>query len=453
MKYVTRTMALTVTALGLALGLVACGGSDNPDPTAGTAELSVIHASPDAPAVDIDLNGFSLARNLDFRQAVPNQIVTGGPGSLVVRGVLPGTARPTVIGPAQLPLTPGSRTAVLAVGAVASIEPLVISRDVSPVAAGSVRLQVVHAAPNAPRVAVYVTTPGANLASTAPAGTFSFKESFGPVSVPAGAYQIRVTPAGTPGTVVFDSGTVQLDAGGDLLIAAVQNTSTGSAPISLLATTTSGSTLNILDRATPAAVRVVHASPDAPAVDIVVNNNFAQPLVAGLSFRDVTPFVSVPGGSYNIKVTAAGNPGAIVIDANPAFVAGQEYSVLAVGTLATIEPLVLTENRRRIATQAKVRIIHASPAAGPVDLYVVAPGASIQAAAPAFTAVPFKATTGYVSLTAGAYDVVVTAAGSKTPAIGPAAITVANSGVYTIAARDAVGGGAPLGVISLDDAP
>ncbi len=317
----------------------------------------------------------SISISTDFRQAVPDQIVTGGPGTVVVRGVLPGTARPTVIGPAQLPLTPGSRTAVMAVGAVASIEPLVISRDVSPVAAG------------------------------------------------------------------------------DLLIAAVQNTSTGSAPISLLATTTSGSTLNILDRATPAGVRVVHASPDAPAVDIVVNNSFAQPLVAGLSFRDVTPFVSIPGGSYNTKVTAAGNPGAIVIDANPAFVAGQEYSVLAVGTLATIEPRVLTENRRRIATQAKVRIIHASPAAGPEDLYVVAPGASIQAAAPVFTAVPFEATTGYVSLAAGSYDVVVTAAGSKTPAIGSAAITVANRGVYTIAARDAVGGGTPLGVISLDDAP
>jgi hypothetical protein len=56
-----------------------------------------------------------------------------------------------------------------------------------------------------------------------------------------------------------------------------------------------------------------------------------------------------------------------------------------------------------------------------------------------------------VSLAAGSYDVVVTPTGSRTPAIGPARITVGNGGVYTIAARDAAGGGAPLGVILLDD--
>jgi hypothetical protein len=86
-----------------------------------------------------------------------------------------------------------------------------------------------------------------------------------------------------------------------------------------------------------------------------------------------------------------------------------------------------------------------------VDIYVVAPGSSIAAASPAFSAVPFKANTGYVSLAAGRYDVVVTPAGTKLPAIGPATIEVVASGIYTVAARDAAGGGGPLGVILLDD--
>jgi hypothetical protein len=438
-------------ALCLAATLAACGSDNDPDPEAATAQLSVIHASSDAPAVDIDLNGFSFGRGVDFKQAVPNQSVSAGSAEIVVRGILPGTARPVVIGPARVTLDAGRRYAVLAVNRVTAIEPLVIARDATAVPAGSTRLQVVHAAPAAPRVAVYVTAPNANLAASAPAGTVSFKESFGPVAVTAGTYQIRVTPAGTPGTVVFDSGPVNLQAGADLLVSAVPNTTTGTSPITLFATTVAGGSIEILDRSAPARVRVIHASPDAPAVDVVVNDNFAQPLVAALAFPAATPFVEVPGGTYNVKVTPAGNRGVIVINANPAFAAGAEYSVYAVGRLAAIEPLVLRDDRRRVATQAKVRILHASPTAGPVDLYVVARGASIAQATPAFAGVPFKADTGYVSLAAGQYDVVVTPTGSKVAAIGPAPITVAASGVYSIAARDAAGGGAPLSVILLDD--
>ena len=440
-----------VMALCLAAALAACGSDNDPDPAAATAQLSVIHASADAPSVDIDLNGFAFGRDVDFKQAVPNQSVVAGSAELVVRGILPGTARPTVIGPTRVTLDAGRRYAVLAVNRATAIEPLVIARDASAVPAGSTRLQVVHAAPAAPRVAVYVTAPNANLAASAPAGTFSFKESFGPVVVTAGTYQIRVTPAGTPGTVVFDSGPVNLEAGADLLISAVPNTTTGASPITLFATSVAGGTIELLDRAAPSRVRVVHASPDAPAVDVVVNDNFAQPLVRAIAFPAATPFVEVPGGRYNVKVTPAGNPGVIAIAANLAFAAGAEYSIFAVGRLAAIEPLVLRDDRRRVATQAKVRILHAAPTAGAVDLYVVARGASIAQATPAFSAVPFKANTGYVSLAAGQYDVVVTPAGSKSAAIGPATITVAANGIYTLAARDAAGGGAPLGVILLDD--
>lgn len=446
-----KRLAQAMMALALPIFVTACLDGDDPEPLANTAELSVIHASADAPAVDLELNGQVVARNLDFKQAWPNQLVGAGSTQITVRGVLPGGARPAVIGPAGITLEAQRRYAVLAVGGVAAIQPLIITRDSSAVPAGSARLQVVHAAPAAPRVAVYVTAPNANLAASAPAGTFSFRESFGPTAVPAGEYQIRVTPAGTPGTVVFDSGPVRLDAGADLLIAAVPNTTTGASPITLLATTTTGGRIELLDRSAPAALRVVHASPDAPAVSIVVNDNFAQPLVPSLAFPAFTGFVQVPPATYNVKVTPTGNPGLIAINANLTLARGAEYSVFAVGRLAAIEPLVLRDDRRRVATQGKVRILHASPTAGAVDLYVLAPGASLATATPAFTNVPFKADTGYVSLAAGSYDVVVTPTGTRTPAIGPARVTVANGGIYTIAARDAAGGGVPLGVILLDD--
>ncbi len=123
----------------------------------------------------------------------------------------------------------------------------------------------------------------------------------------------------------------------------------------------------------------------------------------------------------------------------------------AVDLLANIQPLVLVDDNRRIATEARVRIVHASPSAGNVDIYVTAPGDGIDAIDPAFADVPFLAETGYVSLAAGSYDVTVTPTGTKTAAIGPATIAVDAGGIYTAAARDEIGSGTPLGLILLDD--
>ncbi len=297
---------------------------------------------------------------------------------------------------------------------------------------------------------VYLTTPGADLASSAAVGSFAFGGDLGPVDVTAGDYQIRVTLAGDPATVVYDSGTVGLTDGANLLVTAVQNTATGAAPISLVVQDGAGSA-EILDAATPADVRVVHDSPDAPNVDVVVNDDFAAPLVSDLAYPDFTPFVSVPPAAYNVKVTDSATQSVIAINVDLTLMPGIRYNVLAVDTLANIEALLVIDDPRPVATESKVRIIHGSPSAGNVDIYVTAPQADISTIEPTLTDVPFKANTGFLSLAPGDYDVTVTGVGSKTPAIGPATISIVGGGVYTAIARDATGSGGPFGLILMDD--
>jgi hypothetical protein len=444
-----RLLAITL----FAAALTACSDSNSetpaPQPIA-VAKLRVIHASPDAPAVNVSTaDGTVLASDLDYARSTGTFDIPAGSVSVKVDARLPGSTTATVIGPATLSLSANTSYSVLAVGRVAAIEPLVISQLATQVPTGQIRLRVVHAAPAAPAVDVYLTSPTADLATSTAAGTLTFKQALGPVEVVAGSYRVRVTAAGNRSAVVFDSGTLPIAAGANLLVAAVENTGTGAAPIKLLVHDGASSSI-VRDAATPAALRVVHASPDAPAVDVVANNNFAAPLVSNLAYPQATGFLDVPPATYNVKVAAAGTNTA-VINADLALQPAVRYMVLAVNRLASIEPLVATDDARRVVTAAKVRIIHASPTAANVDIYVTAPGASIAAIAPTLANVAFKANTGFLQLAPGSYSVTVTPAGSKTAAIGPASITVNAGGVYTVVARDPLPGSAAFGLILLDD--
>lgn len=428
---------------------------DDDDPVASVPpapqqfKLQVLHASADAPPVNVLVNGSETLSDVDYKEGSGALTLDAGIYTLQVDGILPGGTA-TVIGPVSLDFEQDKLYRVVAAGDVAGIGPVVLSQDDTAVAPDQVRLRVLHAAPAAPSVSVFVTMPGADLSASAPVGSFEFGGDLGPVDVAAGDYQIRVTPEGDTSTVVFDSGTVTLNGGANLLVSAVPNTTTGDAPISL-AVLDGAAASEILDIGSTARVRVIHASPDAPAVDVVVNDNFGAPLVENLAFPEFTGFVDVPPATYNAKVTPADNAGAVVIDTNLPLEAGVRYSVFAVDTLATIDALVAADDARRIATSAKVRLVHASPTALDVDIYVTAPGVDLTGVEPAFAGVPFKANTGFVELAPGRYDVTITPAGTKDAAIGPLAIDVAGGGIYTAVARDAQGGGGPLGVILLDD--
>ncbi|WP_233280353.1 DUF4397 domain-containing protein [Rheinheimera mangrovi] len=167
---------------------------------------------------------------------------------------------------------------------------------------------------------------------------------------------------------------------------------------------------------------MVHDVSDAPAVDVFVDGAEA---INALAFPDITGYAELAPDTYNVKVAADADNSVVVINADLELEADAYYTVHAVGSLTedSIEPLVVVDNPRRIATAAQIRVIHGSSLAGPVDVYLTA-NSDISTATAALSNVAFKADSGYIQVPAGDYFVTVTATGTKTAAIGPVAVTL-----------------------------
>jgi|SRR5918994_5212405 hypothetical protein len=199
---------------------------------------------------------------------------------------------------------------------------------------------------------------------------------------------------------------------------------------------------------TEAAMRVVHASPDAPNVDVLVDDAL---VLSAVPYLTGSSYLPVPAGSRNVKINAAGTS-TTVIDADVDLATGMDYTVIAGGLVSEIEPLVLEDDRTApTAGNVKVRAVHGAPSAPAVDVYVTAPGADLQTATPALTSVPFGAASDYLSVPAGDYQVRVTPAGTKTVAIDSGALTLAAGQIRTVIAVDNTGGGAPFDFLMLAD--
>jgi len=451
-----RALELLLVALA-PLALVDCAGDDNyggyPAPPPATyATLQIIAGSVDAPPIDVLLDGQPFVTHLDYGQGTGEQRITATSHSLTVQIETPG-APTTVIGPTTLDAAANMDYVVAIEGNLGSVQAPGLSLVTFPhqlavVPSQSARIQVL--AIQSP-IEVYLSAPGASFSSATKVGTAPIGGSVGPMDVSSSQLWIANQPislAGGTDLVFSVLGTIWPPGEGS-------PPPTPCCPLALSSVDAFGhnswlSGPALLENET---VRFINDSPDAPALAVT-------PVVSTLAYEQVTlrlplgaPLAIVEPGlyRYDFSITPASNPSDVLASQAADLRVGTFYSVYALGRLAQIAPFITRDDVRPYSTQARLRFIQGSPSAQLVDVYLTASGAAIASAAPTYAAMPFPADTGYVSYVAGSYDLTVTLADSKTPIIGPTSVTLNNFGVYTAVARDAPGGGAPYGLINLDD--
>jgi hypothetical protein len=182
-----------------------------------------------------------------------------------------------------------------------------------------------------------------------------------------------------------------------------------------------------------AAVNVVHASPDAPAVDVYVNGEQA---LTGLAFGEFSGWVALPAGEHQIQVTAEGAAlDTAVIDATVTLEAGAAYQVAATGMLADIAPQVYQTDLSKLeGDMARIRVIHTSPDAPAVDVAVTGGDVLISNLA-------FPDASDYLEVPAGSYDLEVRPTGTEDVALALPGVALEAGMVYDVFAIGLVADG------------
>lgn len=169
-------------------------------------------------------------------------------------------------------------------------------------------------------------------------------------------------------------------------------------------------------------VRVFHSAPQAPNVDVYVND---QMVFSNLAFGDFTRYVYLDEGEYNVSVYLAGQKDRPVINQMVDVPSQQIFTIAATGNLDNLGLLVIPDKVSKSPSQnySSVRVIHLSPNAPGVDILV--DGDTL------FEDISFGEGTDYVDLNPGTYNVNVVLNTDKSVVL-PLKVTLNPDKIYTI---------------------
>lgn len=177
-------------------------------------------------------------------------------------------------------------------------------------------------------------------------------------------------------------------------------------------------------------IRVLHASPNAPAVDIYANGNL---IVSDLAYMESSPYIPVPSDNYSIMVFPTGQKTDPVVTTDIFIPPNTIFNVAAIGELPDISLYPIQEpTAAPNMGRACVRFVHLSPNAPAVDIKL-ADGTEV------FTDVEFKDMTGYVCVPPGTYTFTVTPTGTDDVVLTVPNIELSSNNAYTIYAIGLVG--------------
>lgn len=185
-------------------------------------------------------------------------------------------------------------------------------------------------------------------------------------------------------------------------------------------------------------IRLFHASPNAPAVDVYANGNL---IAKNIAYKDFTKYLNLPPGEYNIKIYPTGETTNPILNTDLIIPQGTAFNVAVIGeppnvSLYPIPEPYTAQNFGRPC----IRFIHLSPNAPAVDI-ALSDGRKV------FSSVGYKDITDYVCVPPGTYTFQVRLAGTDDVVLTIPDVQLKPDNYYTIYATGLAGGSPSLDAI------
>ena len=418
--------------------LYGCGDDDNDNPTAapltGMSYVRVGHLSPNAPDVDVWVDGTVVLEDVSFAAFSGYLELPAGSHRIQVS---PANATQPIVIDATVDLQMDTYYTVAATGLLANIGAAVLVDDIT-TDNGKAKIRFLHAGADAPNVDITLTD------GTVLFDGIAFNEISGVLSTPGAGYDLQVRIAGTE-TVALSFGDVGLSNGTNYTVYAGGLLADGTLTAYVTVDDPADGSMVLTLQPAAAMLRVGHLSPDAPGVDIYLDDALVSGL-ANVLFPAVSGYLSVSASTHNVKAYVTGTTTNPVIDADLTFDPNRSYTVAATGLVGSgdLMPVVLADDRDGgSAGESNVRFVHLSPDAPEVDI-VVAGGPTL------FNDVAFRGLDGYDAFGAGTYDLEVRLSDGGALALSVPGVQLDGGENYTVFAIG-LAGDASLAALPVQD--
>lgn len=383
---------LLVVALMLGFAAFAAmpGAIRAQDRTEEDASVRFVHGSPDAPAVDVIVDGAPVAKDVAFGTATDYLPFPSGKHQVQI--VPTGKGSESAVLDEEVDLDSGDAYIFAAAGLLNDIQAKTYKVDLDKLDDNQARVRLIHLSPDAGNVDLFVTGGDKWFDNVDFPNASDYK------GVDAGSYDLEIR-AHDSDTVALTLAGTELKSGRAYDIVVLGQASDKSLTTLTLVTRVSPSCGDVLGNGTEndACVRVVHTSAGAPAVDVYVNDSL---VIKNLAFGKATDFAPLPSGKdREIKIVPTGSPlDAAIVDKKVDLDAGQAYDLIAVNRVDDIDLKSEEVDLNPVpAGQARVRVVHAAPDSPSVDV-VVTDGPKL------FGGVGFGDVSDYTVVDAGTYD-------------------------------------------------
>ncbi len=207
------------------------------------------------------------------------------------------------------------------------------------------QVRIIHTVFDAPAVDVYLN-------GNKMVGGLEYKGISPRVAISGGPYNIKVTPAGKSEALIQTD--LTLKNGENYSLVAIGKLDS----MSLKALTDDLSPLEV----GKTRLRLVHTSPDTPAVDVVANNSML--LVPNLGFAEASSYIPLNAMSVDVEVRPSGTTRASLTVPSLTLEAGKAYTVYVVGT-SSGTPALSALPVADTVTLAGAKVSEALPESGP----------------------------------------------------------------------------------------